>query len=46
MARAVNCAADRPDSRWKTVAKESRTAPFGAPIDNELLTDEFCRTVG
>ena len=46
MARAVNCAADRPDSRRILVRAESATAPFGAPIDNEFLTDEFCRTVG
>ena len=45
MARAVNCAADRPKSRWKTVRSESAAAPFGAPIDNEFLTDEFCRAV-
>jgi pimeloyl-ACP methyl ester carboxylesterase len=46
MARAVNCAADRPKSRWKAVRSESAAAPFGSPIDNEFLTDEFCRTVG
>lgn len=46
MARAVNCAADRPKSRWEIVARESRTAPFGSPFDNELLTNEFCRAVG
>lgn len=46
MARAVNCAADRPESRWDIVRSESATAPFGSPIDNEFLTDEFCRTVG
>lgn len=46
MARAVNCAADRPDSRHMIVRSESATAPFGNPIDNEFLTDEFCRAVG
>lgn len=46
MARAVNCAADRPDARWKTVKSEAETAPFGAPIDNEFLTDDFCKAVG
>jgi pimeloyl-ACP methyl ester carboxylesterase len=46
MARAVNCAADRPNSRWEIVARESRTAPFGSPFDNELLTNDFCRAVG
>ncbi|HEX6308468.1 MAG TPA: alpha/beta hydrolase [Longimicrobiales bacterium] len=46
MARAVNCAADRPHSRWQTVRSESATALFGSPIDNEFLTDEFCRAVG
>jgi pimeloyl-ACP methyl ester carboxylesterase len=46
MARAVNCAADRPDSRWGTVRSESASAPFGNPIDNEFLTLEFCRTAG
>ena len=46
MARAVNCAADRPASRWETVRSESASAPFGSPIDNEFLTDEFCRALG
>lgn len=46
MARAVNCAADRPDSRWALVRAESATAPFGMPIDNEFLTDRFCQSVG
>jgi pimeloyl-ACP methyl ester carboxylesterase len=46
MARAVNCAADRPDSRLETVRSEAATAPFGNPIDNAFLTDEFCRAVG
>jgi pimeloyl-ACP methyl ester carboxylesterase len=46
MARAVNCAADRPDSRWALVRSESATAPFGMPIDNDLLTDQFCQSVG
>jgi pimeloyl-ACP methyl ester carboxylesterase len=46
MARAVNCAADRPDARWATAARESVTAPFGAPIDNAFLTVDFCRAVG
>jgi pimeloyl-ACP methyl ester carboxylesterase len=46
MARAVNCAADRPDSRWALVRSESATAPFDMPIDNEFLTDQFCQSVG
>jgi pimeloyl-ACP methyl ester carboxylesterase len=46
MARAVNCAAERPVSRWVTVRTESATAPFGMPIDNDFLTDAFCRFVG
>jgi pimeloyl-ACP methyl ester carboxylesterase len=46
MARAVNCAADRPDARWALVARESATAPFGAPIDNASLTAGFCRAIG
>jgi pimeloyl-ACP methyl ester carboxylesterase len=46
MARAVNCAADRPDARWRVAARESTTAPFGAPIDNAFLTTDFCRAVG
>lgn len=46
LARAVNCAADRPDSRWRIIARESDTAPFGPPIDNEFLTNNFCRAVG
>lgn len=46
MARAVNCAADRPDARWLLAAREARTAPFGAPIDNAFLSDDFCRAVG
>ncbi|HEY0672457.1 MAG TPA: alpha/beta fold hydrolase, partial [Longimicrobiales bacterium] len=46
MARAVNCAADRPDTRWRMVMAESVQAPFGAPIDNEFLTNVFCRRVG
>ena len=31
MARAVNCAADRPAARWRIVEAEGVTAPFGAP---------------
>jgi pimeloyl-ACP methyl ester carboxylesterase len=46
MARAVNCAADRPDSRWHMLRSESATAPFGAPFDNRFLTADFCRAVG
>jgi pimeloyl-ACP methyl ester carboxylesterase len=46
MARAVNCAADRPDSRWEIVRSEGASAPLGNPIDNEFLTDEFCSAVG
>lgn len=46
MARAVNCAADRPESRWEKVRSESGSAPFGNPIDNEFLTLEFCQAVG
>ena len=46
MGRAVDCAADRPDSRWKAIRTESLTAPFGTPIDNAVLTGDFCRAVG
>jgi pimeloyl-ACP methyl ester carboxylesterase len=46
MPRAVNCAADRPRSRWDAVTTEAATAPFGAPFDLQFLTDEFCRAVG
>jgi hypothetical protein len=46
MARAVNCAADRPDARWALVARESATAPFGVPIDNAFLTAGYCQAVG
>src|SRR5215207_4936661 len=46
MARAVNCAADRPAARWRAIEAEGRTAPFGTPIDDAFLTDEFCRAVG
>jgi pimeloyl-ACP methyl ester carboxylesterase len=46
MARAVNCSADRPDSRWKMVRSESAKAPFGAPIDNEFLKNSFCHRIG
>jgi pimeloyl-ACP methyl ester carboxylesterase len=46
MARAVNCAADRPAARWRSVRAASDSAPFGMPIDNEFLTDEFCRVLG
>ncbi|MGH7586817.1 MAG: alpha/beta fold hydrolase [Gemmatimonadales bacterium] len=46
MPRAVNCAADRPRSRWDAVTAEAATAPFGAPFDLHFLTDEFCRAVG
>lgn len=46
MARAVNCAADRPVARWALVARESAKAPFGAPIDNAFLSTDFCRAVG
>jgi pimeloyl-ACP methyl ester carboxylesterase len=46
MARAVNCGADRPQRRWDLAARESESAPFGEPIDNLFLTDDFCRAVG
>ena len=46
MPRAVNCAADRPGSRWDLLRTESAAAPFGAPIDNEFLTADFCRSIG
>jgi pimeloyl-ACP methyl ester carboxylesterase len=46
MARAVNCAADRPIERWELAARESTVAPFGSSIDNEFLTDAFCQGVG
>lgn len=46
MARAVNCAADRPEARWEIADAESESAPFGPPIDNAFLTDDFCRALG
>ena len=46
MARAVNCAADRPKARWEVAQRESESAPFGTPIDNAFLTDDFCRALG
>ena len=46
MARAVNCAADRPQSRWTLIESESTTAPFGEPIDNAFLRSRFCASVG
>jgi pimeloyl-ACP methyl ester carboxylesterase len=46
MARAVNCAADRPQTRWRLIAQDAVAAPFGAPVDNEFLTDDFCAAVG
>jgi hypothetical protein len=46
MARAVNCAADRPQSRWTLIESESITAPFGEPIDNAFLRSRFCASVG
>jgi hypothetical protein len=45
MGRAVNCAADRPAARWALARRESGAAPFGMPIDNAALTDDFCRAV-
>jgi pimeloyl-ACP methyl ester carboxylesterase len=46
MGRAVNCAADRPAERWAFARRESETAPFGMPIDNTVLTDDYCGVVG
>jgi pimeloyl-ACP methyl ester carboxylesterase len=46
MARAVDCSADRPRSRWELVKKQAKSAPFGIPVDDEVLTDDFCRAVG
>jgi len=46
MGRAVNCAADRPESRWQRVRSEATTGPFGIPLDDDVLTEEFCRAVG
>ena len=46
MARSVNCAADRPASRWALAAAESAAAPFGSPIDNAFLTKRFCIAIG
>jgi pimeloyl-ACP methyl ester carboxylesterase len=45
-ARAIDCAADRPDVRREAIAAESVTAPFGTPIDDAVLSDDFCRAVG
>jgi pimeloyl-ACP methyl ester carboxylesterase len=46
MARAVNCAADRPRSRWALIARDARRSPFGSPLDNAVLTDDFCAAIG
>ncbi len=46
MARAVNCAADRPQSRWDLATAEIPASPFGSPIDNSFLTKRFCVAVG
>ena len=46
MARAVNCSADRPRSRWDLANAESAGAPFGPPIDNAFLTKRFCLAAG
>lgn len=46
MARAVNCAADRPAARRTLAAREGTSAPFGEAIDNEFLTPDFCRAIG
>jgi pimeloyl-ACP methyl ester carboxylesterase len=46
MARSVNCAADRSQSRWQLANSESAAAPFGSPIDNAFLTKKFCIAVG
>lgn len=46
MARAVNCAADRPPSRMALIAREAEQAPFGHPLDNAVLTDGYCAAVG
>ena len=33
--------------RWRAQGiDDAATAPFGAPVDNEFLTDGFCRAVG
>ena len=46
MGQAVNCAADRPQLRRQIIATEIAAAPFGEPIGNGALTDDFCRAVG
>jgi pimeloyl-ACP methyl ester carboxylesterase len=46
MGRAVDCAADRPRGRWAMVRKQAAAAPFGIPVDDGVLTDQFCRAVG
>lgn len=46
LARAVNCAADRPQARWDVATAENAVAPFGPPIDNSFLTKRFCVAVG
>lgn len=46
MARAVNCAADHPESRWRWVRSDSAAGPFGIPLDDDVLTEDFCRSVG
>lgn len=46
MARAVNCSADRPEPRWRASIDDAATVPLGAPVDNEFLTDAFCRAAG
>lgn len=46
MARAVNCAADRPPQRVAAIRRAAGDAALGEPIDNALLSDEFCGTIG
>jgi pimeloyl-ACP methyl ester carboxylesterase len=46
MGRSVDCTSQRPASRMAKAKRESETAPFGMPVDNEVLTANFCRAVG
>lgn len=46
MARAINCASDRSERRWRRIRREAPGAVLGNPIDNEFLSEEFCRSVG
>lgn len=46
MARAMNCSAERSPAKLSRIGAEAPSSLLGDPVDNWLLTDEYCATIG